>query len=57
MNLNTSIIELYLSGLSGTPGDPYGSIKLIDDIDRKGRFVNLFGNFSPLFAMGTVKIE
>ena len=52
--LNTFINASKLLGVGGTPGDLYKCIKpitfKIDDIDLKGRFVNLFGNFSLLCA-------
>ena len=52
MNSNTSINALKLFGVLGTPGDLYECVKpikfKIDDIDPKGRFVNLFGGFGPL---------
>ena len=55
MNLNTSINVLnYLvsEGLQGTIYECIKPIKFkIDDIDPKGRFVNLFGDFSPLWGV------
>ena len=60
MNLNTFISASWLFGVWGTPGDPYEWIKpiqfLIEDIDPKGRFVNFFGNFSPLWGVRAASV-
>ena len=57
MNLNTSISVSQLLGVWGTPRDPYWCIKpiwfKINDINPERRFVNLFGEFSPLWGSGT----
>ena len=55
MNLTTEISASHFWGVWGTPRDLDGCIKpikfKIDDIDPKARFVNLFGDFSPLWVV------
>ena len=55
MNLNTSISASQLFGVWGTPREPYWIIKpfsfKINDIEPERRFVNLFGEFSPLHGI------
>ena len=55
------INALEFLGVRGTPGDLYECVKpikfKIDDIDPKGRFVNLFGGFSPLCAAPRIVVD